>query len=223
MSSRMRTFEHNRKPYLPAAGHNWFLPLYDPLVRLLGGEPARRELLNQADVRPRQRILDIGCGTGTFAVLIKRLHPQVEVLGLDPDSKALARARAKADRAGVSVHLDQGYSDELPYEDNSFNRVFSSFMFHHLEDADKEKTLREVKRVLKPDGSLHLLDFAGTDSDRGGLLGRLIHSSNHLKDNTETQIVGLMKRTGFSGAQKVADGRMLFGLLRTAYFRALAP
>src|SRR5215469_6148214 len=89
-----------RRAYLPAAGHDWALPFYDPFVKLLGADAARRTLLQQADLRPGNRVLDIGCGTGTFVELIKRVHPEVSVVGLDPDPKALARAKKKAARAG---------------------------------------------------------------------------------------------------------------------------
>jgi cyclopropane fatty-acyl-phospholipid synthase-like methyltransferase len=58
--------------------------LYDPLVKLLGGNTARELLLDQAALRPGHRVLDIGCGTGSLAVLIKRKVPNVEVVGLDP-------------------------------------------------------------------------------------------------------------------------------------------
>jgi ubiquinone/menaquinone biosynthesis C-methylase UbiE len=153
-----------RRVYVPAAGHHWFLPLYDPLVKLLGGDQAMRALLDQAAIRPGHRVLDIGCGTGSLVTLIKRLHPDVDVVGLDPDPKALARGKRKAERAAVSIQLDQGFSDELPYPEASFDRVFSSFMFHHLQPDEKEKTLREVRRVLKPGGSLHLLDFGGPEA-----------------------------------------------------------
>jgi len=74
-----------QRTYLPAAGRGWALPLYDPLVKLLGGDAARKVLIEQAALSPGLRILDIGCGTGTMAVMIKRLHPNVSVVGLDPD------------------------------------------------------------------------------------------------------------------------------------------
>ena len=127
---RSSTIEQRQKPYLPAAGHDWLLPAYDPLVKLLGGEFARRILLDQADIRPHHRILDIGCGTGSFEIQIKRLFSGVEVVGLDPDPRALARAKAKAkaQRAGFFIQFDQGFSDQLQYEDRSFDRVASEML-----------------------------------------------------------------------------------------------
>lgn len=124
--------EEYGRTYLPAAGHDWALPFYDTIVKLFGFDRARRTLVNQAAIRPGHHVLDIGCGTGSLVTLIKRLHPDVEVVGLDPDPKALARARRKAAGTAVSIQFDQGFSDELPYPEASFDRVFSSFMLHHL-------------------------------------------------------------------------------------------
>ncbi len=95
----------------------------------------------------------------SISTLIKRLHPDVEVVGIDPDPKALARARRKASKAAVFIQFDQGFGDDLPYAESSFDRVFSSFMFHHLPSDEKGRTLRAVRRVLKPGGGFHMLDF----------------------------------------------------------------
>ena len=211
------------KKYLPAAGHDWLLPLYDPFVKLFGGDTARRTLLDQATVRPSHRVLDIGCGTGTFATLIKELYPDVDVVGLDPDPKALARAKRKAERAAVSIRLDEGFSDELPYMEASFDRVFSTFMFHHLQIDEKGKTLCEVRRVLTPGGSLHMLDFAGGEANGYGPLARYLHSGDRLKDNSEERILTLMNRAGFVSCEKVMVGAMLFRSLRIAYYKASVP
>lgn len=211
----------SHKAYLPAAGHDWFLPLYDPLVKLMGGDQARKALIDQAGPEPGQRLLEIGCGTGTVVIMIKQLHPDVEVVGLDPDVKALARARRKAERASVSAQFARGFSDKLPYADASFDRVFSSFMFHHLEPEQKERTLREVRRVLRPGGTLHLLDFGGPPSSSPGFLGRLVHSAHRLKDNYSGGIPRLMGQAGFQDPREVSHGSMLF--MRTAYYRATAP
>ncbi len=211
--------EHHQREFLPAAGHDFFLPLYDPIVNLMGFDRSRQELISQANIKPDHQILDIGCGTGTFVVLLKRQYPTAQVIGLDPDPKALRRAKTKVRRAAVSVQLDRGFSDELPYQRESFDRVFSSFMFHHLEEQEREKTLKEVFRVLKPGGSFHLLDFVA-DHATHGFLDRLFHSHARLKDNTHERILQLMNRAGFTNAEKVKEGSMFFGLMRTAYYRA---
>jgi ubiquinone/menaquinone biosynthesis C-methylase UbiE len=212
-----------QRTYLPAAGHNWALPLYDPLAKLLGADAARRALLDQAVLSSPYRVLDIGCGTGTLVTLIKRLYPGADVVGLDPDPQALARARKKAARAGISIRLDQGFSDALPYPDASFDRVFSSFMFHHLQAEDKEKTLREVRRVLKPGGSLHLLDFKGAEADAAGWLASWFQSSHRLRDNSVGRILTVMNNVGFVDSRKVAEGAVLLGHLPIAYYQASSP
>lgn len=206
------------RTYLPAAGHDWLLPFYDPVVRLLGGDAARKALLDQAALRPSQRILEVGCGTGTLVMQIKHLHPLIEVIGLDPDPKALARARRKAGRENVSIQFDTGFAGELPYPAASFDRVLSSFMFHHLPADEKVKMLSEVRRVLKADGELHMLDFEGPEDGSHSFLAHLLHSNERLKDNSEGAVVSLMRRCGFADAQKVGRRTMLFG--GAAYYRA---
>ena len=200
----------SRRSYLPAAGIDLFLPFYDPFVKLLGSDRVRRRLLDEARIRPGDDVLDVGCGTGTLAVLAKRLHPEARVVGLDPDPKALARAERKVANEKLSIRLDQGYSDRLPYDDASFDRVFSSLMFHHLTAEDKEPTLREVHRVLRPGGSLHLVDFGGPGEGHGLLL-KLFHWSHDFADNAEAHILDLMKRAGFVQAKPPGYETMLVG------------
>jgi len=206
------------RPYLPAAGHDWFLPFYDPLTKLLGMDAARRALLDQAGLRPQHRVLDVGCGTGTLAILIKRQHPDVEVVGLDPDLRALDRARRKATRAAVSVQFDQGYGDALAYNDGTFDRVFSCMMFHHLEADQKPALLREVHRVLRPGGRLEMLDFGGPDSGTDRSLARVFLSHHRLRDNSEDHVLALMRSAGFAQAQQTAHRSFLLG--RIVYYQA---
>jgi ubiquinone/menaquinone biosynthesis C-methylase UbiE len=211
----------SQRTYLPAAGRDLFLPLYDFIARVLGADQARQSLLDQPRLRSAQRVLDIGCGTGTFAVLLKKHFPKVEVIGLDPDQKALARAKRKSERAGVSIRFDQGFADELQYESGSFDMVFSSFMFHHLEGKDREKTLREVHRILKPAGSFYLLDFEMSQTGHG--LFRIFHSSERLRDNSENRILTLMREAGFPESKKIATLPVLFGFGRAGCYQGSAP
>lgn len=212
-------FGMSQREFLPAAGRDVFLPLYDPMVSLMGFGRAGRELISQANIESSHDVLDIGCGTGTVIVMLKREYPAVEVVGLDPDPQALRRARKKVMRAGVSVQLDQGFADELPYPEASFDRVLSSFMFHHLDEPERERVSREVLRVLKPGGSFHLLDFV-TDDASDGFFARLIGGHALMKTNTNERILRLISRAGFTDVTKVNEGSMLFGLMRTSYFRA---
>jgi ubiquinone/menaquinone biosynthesis C-methylase UbiE len=207
-----------QRAFIPAATYDWLLPLYDPLSKLLGSEAAQRELIGQAGLRPGQRVLEIGCGTGNVVVLIRSLSPSVDVVGLDPDPKALARAQRKVARLGAAIQLDRGFSDELPYPERTFDRVLSSLMFHHLDVEVKRRTLAEVRRVLKPQGSFHLLDFGPAPGDRG-LFTRMF--DEHVKDNSPDTILGLMRTARFADPTTIADQRWFFA--RIFFYRASVP
>ena len=209
------------RTYISAAGHDWLLPFYDPIVKLMGGESAHRQLIDQARLQPGQRILEIGCGTGSLTILVKALYPAVEVVGLDPDPKALERARRKADRQQVSVELDRGFADGLHYADESYDRVLSAFMFHHLKRDEKKQTLHEIRRVLRPGGSLHLLDLGGAHDRSDGFLAHLLHRSEHVRDNTGDTILTLMREAGFADPTELTHQRTIFG--RIFYFHASQP
>jgi ubiquinone/menaquinone biosynthesis C-methylase UbiE len=211
--------EGHRRTYIPGMGHDRLLPLYDPLHRLLGTASIHRQLVDIADVRPGQRVLEVGCGTGNLALLAKRLHPQAEIVGLDPDPKALARARRKAGHKALPVQLDRGFAEDLPYPDASFDRVLSAFMFHHLGPDEKEEALREALRVLKPGGSLHLLDFGGAKERPGGFMARLRHRHEHLRDDSGDHVPTLMQEAGFAEPTEVAH-RVTKVLGRVTYYRA---
>jgi len=208
--------------FIPAAGRDWLLPLYDSFTRLLGMDSALRRLVEQAALAPGQRVLDLGCGTGALTLLTKRTQPDIEIVGLDPDAKALARARRKAKDAGLDLRLEQGFGDALPFPDESFDRVLSSFMFHHLEVAQKPAVLREVHRVLRPGGELHLLDFGGGGHGLGTLLAHLVHRDESLRANTEHQLTLRMREAGFGQAEEIerrsslVGGLVYYGATRSA-------
>jgi ubiquinone/menaquinone biosynthesis C-methylase UbiE len=199
-----------------------FLPLYDPLQRAFGGDAARAELIREAALLPGHRVLDIGCGTGSLLAELGRLHPEVVAVGLDPDPKALARARRKIERAGGSAQLDRGFADDMPYASGSFDRVFSSLMFHHLGSAEKKDTLAEVARVLAPGGELHLLDLvhaARPDGQRAGFFARMVHS--HAHDHDAEGIAELFVDAGFLEVREVSSRKAFF--VRIANFSGKKP
>lgn len=210
------------RSYIPAAGKHWRLPFYDLMAKLLGADAARALFVEQAAVGPGDRVLEIGCGTGSLLLLVKSAQPAAEVVGLDPDPGALAIARRKARRAGVDFQLDQGFADALPYPDASFDRVLSSFMFHHLSGEVKEKTLREARRVLKPGGRFHMVDFAPSgESRRRGFTAHLIHADRHLKDNAQDRVLAFLRDAGLADARLLAVRPSRIG--STAYYQATVP
>jgi ubiquinone/menaquinone biosynthesis C-methylase UbiE len=218
-----RTIDDAERSFIPALGKQWLLPLYDPLLWLFGADAAKRPLIEQAQIKPGFRVLDIGCGTGSMAILIKKLHLDTEVIGIDPDPDALSICRRKASRAGLSIEFDRGFSDRLPYAGASFDRVFSSFMFHHLAADEKSATLGEIRRVLKTGGSLHLLDFTRAHSvhSRNGEHGPLVHRRGAVAERIEVRMTALMDEAGLADAREVARRRIFFGPI--AYYRADNP
>jgi ubiquinone/menaquinone biosynthesis C-methylase UbiE len=210
----------SQRTYLPAAGRDSLLPLYDLMTKLMGADRARRRLLDLAQIRSGHRVLDVGCGTGTLTIQLKHLNPETDVVGLDPDPKALALAKRKAVRAAVSIQFDQGFGDGLPYPEASFDRVLSSLMFHHVPTDEKGTTVRAIRRVLKPGGEFHMLDFEGAEKGAHGILSRLLHSNQRLKDNSESRVLRFMAEAGFAEPKKVGHREMFFGHI--AYYRAIA-
>jgi ubiquinone/menaquinone biosynthesis C-methylase UbiE len=125
----------------------------------------RHRVLDLADLSAGDKVLDVGCGTGTLAIqAARRLAGAGQVAGVDPGPRQIARARAKARRAGVTIDLQSGVIENLPFPDGSFTRVTSTFMMHHLPGDLRIQGLAEIARVLAPQGRLVLADFDYPDS-----------------------------------------------------------
>jgi SAM-dependent methyltransferase len=200
---RLTTMAQHDTHYIPAAGHDLFLPLYDPVLRLLMRESTfRQRFLEQADIHPHHRVLDLGCGTGTMAILVRQRRPESTVVGVDGDPKVLKVARAKAAKASLSIQFDESLAERLPYPDASFDRVLSSLVLHHLTRDEKLGALREVHRVLKPGGCFHLADFGPPVGWYASVLARVIPSGERLRENLEGCLPQVMAEAGF---QEIKD------------------
>lgn len=138
---------------------------YDLLVGVvtLGRERTyRRRIAEMARLQPGEVVLDVGCGTGSLALVAKeRVGATGRVCGIDPGPRQIMRARSKATRRGFSLEFQVGAIEQLPYPDQSFDVVLSTLMMHHLPDDLKRRGLEEVARVLKPSGRLLIVDISG--------------------------------------------------------------
>ena len=162
-------------PFVPSTGLDFLVPWYDQLVtRFTREEEAKHHLLKRVLTRPLNRLLDVGCGSGTFLCEVAhRLSPErADLNGVDIDARMIEQARKKLSRRpeiAPSVTVTQANSLELPYPDGYFSHVTTSLLLHHLRPTQKCASLAEMFRVCAPGGQFLLLDFA----EAAGQLARL--------------------------------------------------
>ncbi len=204
---------HRTDKFIPALGSDLLTPLYDPLLWLMRETRFKSDLVEQAQISNGSRVLDVGCGTGTLAIMIKQLHPEAEVVGIDADVKILGIARAKAAKTGVDIMLDQGMADQLPYANSSFDRVVSSLFLHHLTTDNKQRTLREVLRVLRSGGRFDVVDFGLPRTFYSRLVARLTASGEELAANVQGLLPGMFREVGFGNVAETKQFMSVAGAL----------
>lgn len=210
------------KDYIPALGLDWLTPLYDPLLRWgMQEETFKRHLINQAQIKPDHHVLDLGCGTGTLTIRIKQMHPEANVVGLDGDPNVLAIARAKAAKAGVGMALHQSMAFQLPYSGHAFDRVLSSLVLHHLTTDNKQRTIREVHRILRPGGELHVVDFGKPYSPFTYALSLVMQWFEEAADNVKGRLPEMFRDAGFDHVEEPARYTTMVGGL--SLYRAQKP
>lgn len=211
--------------YVPALRFRVLTPAYDVVVRATTRERIfKAALIEQASLRDGHRVLDLACGTGTLAIGIKQRYPQVTVLGLDGDPSILEIAARKARRAGADVQFDQGLSWRLPYADAHFDRIVSSLFFHHLSWNDKLRTAKELFRVMRPGGELHVADWGRATRPlmRVGFVAvQLLDGFRNTQDNVEGRLVDVFRSAQFAESAQIRAFSTVFGTL--ALYRAVKP
>jgi len=167
-------------------------------------------------VRPGERVLDLGCGTGTLAVLLKKSVPEAHVVGLDADREALEIARKKATEAQVEIELHEVLAWDAPFEPESFDRVVSSLVLHHLRDRDKLRTLQLVQEWLRPNGELHIADWGKAQNAlmRVAFIGvQLLDGFQTTTENVRRGLVPVLRDAGFCSVRETHREMTLFGTL----------
>lgn len=196
--------------YVPALRFRWLTPLYDALVEgPMSMARMRRDLLKQMGDLSNKKILDVGSGTGTMAVMIKQAYPFAKVAGLDGDPEILEIARSKARSLGLEIRFDQGMSFDLPYPNESFDVVLTTVMMHHLSRDDKQTTAREMYRVLRPGGQLFGADFAEPRSSFGKAIRPFTRRFERVADNLDGFLPVIFSETGFKNYRETK--RYFFG------------
>ncbi len=128
---------------------------------LLGNERSIRDMVVEiADVKPGDKVLDVGCGTGSLTLAAwRRAGTDGEVHGIDASPEMIQFAQDKTAKVGAPIDFQIGLVEHIPFPDDYFDVVLSSLMLHHLPDDLKRRAFAEIRRVLKPGGYLFAVDF----------------------------------------------------------------
>jgi len=212
----------NNKPYIPALKYTWLTSLYDPIIGLTMREFSfKQRMIEQADIRMNQRVLDVGCGTATLAILLKRMHPNIAIVGIDGDSDVLNIARKKAAKASLDITLELGIAFELPCATNYFDHVFSSLLFHHLTTENKRRTLKEIFRVLKPEGELHVADFGKPKNKLMYFISIFMRRLEKTEANFRGLLPQMLEEAGFDRITEYAQYMTVFSSI--SLYEAVKP
>jgi ubiquinone/menaquinone biosynthesis C-methylase UbiE len=189
---------------VPALGKDWLTPFYDVLLATVGWGPQLTEkMLERAHIQDGERVLDVGCATATLLIAAKARYPAAQLVGVDPDERALQIARKKIARQRVEVEVVRARAENLPFEPSSFDVVMSSLVFHHLPTEIKQQAMHDIYRVLTPGGRLLLADFGKPE---GVLLSTLFALSRfmwaaearYVQDNKEGKLPLFLEEVGFA-------------------------
>ncbi|MEQ7050039.1 class I SAM-dependent methyltransferase [Paenibacillaceae sp. P-4] len=214
-----------QKGYIPAMKFHWLTPIYDPVLKWgMKENKFKTHLVQQGNVKPAQRILDLACGTGTLTLMLKQTQGEAEIVGLDADPEILAIAKNKAVQNKVDIEFQQGMSTDLPFPDAHLDHVFSSLFFHHLTLDMKRRTIEELHRTLRPGGTINIIDF---DKPQNSLMRLAFYPIQWLDGFTTTRdhvhgiLPELYQECGFENVEQTGQFATIFGTLRS--YRAQKP
>lgn len=206
-----------QRHFVPALGFRLLTPLYDAAIALTMREGEfRKRLLEQLRLQPGHHVLDFGSGTGTLAIEVARRGGVARVVGLDVDPDVLAIARSKGRRAAVEVEWVEGSITAPPFASGSFDRIVTSLVLHHLTIAEKHDALVSARRLLKPRGELHIVDFGKPHTAYTRLAASLFRhfdGSERTGPNLDGRLPDLLGEAGFGDVALLDRMTTAFGTL----------
>jgi len=141
-----------------------FAPLgttYDRYARLLsfGQDPRWRSFLVSRIPPDAQRVLDVASGTAAVAIELVRAEPARTVVGVDQSPEMLAAGRERVEHASMTeqIELREARAESLPFADAEFDALTFTYLLRYVDDVPA--TLRELARVVRPGGTMAMLEF----------------------------------------------------------------
>lgn len=185
---------------------------YDGWVQImtLGRAAAiRRRTAELAQISPGNRVLDVGCGTGDLTIEAKvRAGSAGEVTGIDASPEMVNTARQKVAHTAVNINFQNALIEDIPFPDNYFDVALSSLMMHHLPAELKDRGIAEIYRVLKPGGTVLIMDMKGPSSFMSRVLLTLLFHGG-MQAGLE-QLAPKLTQAGFTN---LTTGRMNLPIL----------
>lgn len=192
-------------------GARWY-DLFGRVISFGRDKAIREKLIELAAPALGEKVLDVGCGTGTLALALKPRVGTGGVHGIDASPEMIEVAREKAAKAGPDIDFRVALIEAIPFPDGTFDLVTNSLMLHHLPDDLKRTGLDEIRRVLKPSGRFLAVDFAvHTHSPLGHLLSIFGHSRG---ESMVHKLTPMLKDAGFSDVESIPTRHKNFAFIR---------
>lgn len=195
------------KEFIPALGYNWLSRFYDLAIRITMPEKKfRNKLIGYVNPRGSDKILEFGFGTAQNLILLRKTSLGTKIVGVDIDPKIKYIAEKKLMKHNMKIELDLYDGHRLPYPDGSFNKIFSSLVFHQLDRETKSNSLAELYRVLEPKGVLTIGDWGKPKSKLMRCLFYIVQLLDGFKttrDNVKGILPELIEKSGFKEVSEI--------------------
>ena len=165
-------------------------------------------MLSELSPNPGQTILDIGSGTGSFAILVKQACPDAHVIAIDPDPEVRHLAEMKAKTANVAINFLTAFGDDEigSITPESIDVVTCSLVLHQCPFDVKVGILENAYRLLRPSGRLLISDYGKQRTPLMSMLFnqvRMVDGYEDTKANKDGQIPDMIVAAGFYAVEEL--------------------